>query len=78
MSKLEFVKQNKKHAGTDFLRVNKSVKKINGILNVLRFKDKDTLQFIAYCPSLDITGYGENENKASEMLKFQFRIFLII
>ncbi|HEY5464929.1 MAG TPA: hypothetical protein VIJ95_16825 [Hanamia sp.] len=75
MSKLEFVKHNKEHAGNDFLRVTKSAKKINGLLNVLRFKDKDTQQIIAYCPALDITGYGENENKASEMLKFSIQDF---
>ena len=54
----------------DSLRINRSAGKIHGFMNVFKFQDKDTKQMIAYCPCFDITGYGETENKAVEMLKF--------
>ena len=38
--------------------------------NMLRFRDKDTRQIIFYIPSIDISGYGENEDKAMELLNF--------
>ncbi len=56
--------------GVETLRVHKSVGKIIGFVSFFRFRDKDTNQFITFCPSLDLTGYGENELKALEMLKF--------
>ena len=56
----------------DSLRIkrNKSKGHINGFMTVFKFQDKDTNQFISYCPSFDLSGYGETEDKAVEMLKF--------
>ena len=46
----------------------------NGIfdahLNVVRFQDIDTLQYIAYIPTLELSGYGKNQNDANVMLEF--------
>lgn len=36
----------------------------------LKFVDKDTKQKCVYLPSLDISGYGETDEKATEMAKF--------
>ncbi len=60
----------KGHGGKDILRVNKAAGKIHAVFHLYRFKDKDTNQIIVYCPSIDFTGYGENSDKATEMLKF--------
>lgn len=52
---------------------------VSGNLNVLKFKDKDTDQFVYYCPSLEISGYGTTKEKAMELLKDsvdQFFIYL--
>ncbi|MEO6330578.1 MAG: hypothetical protein ABIO55_16710 [Ginsengibacter sp.] len=43
---------------------------LKGILNVYRYRDKDTRQIVAYLPSLEISGYGADEKKANEMLQF--------
>lgn len=53
---------------TDSLTVNKSKGAVNAIINVTRFQDKDTKQYVMYSPSLDITSYGETLNKAQQML----------
>ncbi len=58
------------YKGNESIRINRSAKKINGHLSIFRFKDKDTNQFIVYCPSLDVSGYGADGDKAAEMLKF--------
>ena len=54
----------------EVISVNKAAGKIKGSLAVLKFRDKDTNQLILFCPSLDVTGYGENHQKASQMLTF--------
>lgn len=41
-----------------------------GYMNVLKFQDKDTNQFISYCSCFDLSGYGETQENAIEMLKF--------
>ncbi len=41
-----------------------------GRMNVLRFVDKDSKQYVLYMPSLELTGYGETVAKAKEMLQF--------
>lgn len=53
----------------DHVKVNRSKRRITGVMNVLRFQDKDTNQYLAYCPSFDISSYGETKDKATEMLK---------
>jgi hypothetical protein len=47
-----------------------SSNKINARLNALRFKDAETNQVVYYLPSLDISGYGEDADKAMELAKF--------
>jgi len=44
---------------------------------VYNFIDKDTKQFVAYSPALDISGYGETEAKAEEMMKFAIQDYLV-
>jgi hypothetical protein len=62
--------------GKEAIRVNKAAGKIDGHLSLMRFKDKDTNQIIIFCPSLDITGYGDTSKKAGEMLTFSIREYL--
>ena len=54
----------------DSLRISRSGGRIHSFITVFKFTDKDTNQIISYCPAFDISGYGENEDKALEMLKF--------
>lgn len=70
MGELTLTPSNTKRPKEDKLHVNKSAGSINGGLSIFRFKDKDTHQFIYYCPSLDLSGYGESKEKAFAMLKF--------
>jgi hypothetical protein len=57
-------------SANEYLRINKKGGHVSGSLNVFRYRDKDTRQIVLYCPSLDISGYGADENKAHEMIKF--------
>ncbi len=50
-------------------------KKISGFMFVFKFRDKDTRQIIHFAPSLELTGYGSNETKSLEMLKFSITDF---
>ena len=43
---------------------------ITAQLNMYRYRDKDTRQIVIYVPSLELTGYGADEEKAMEMIKF--------
>jgi len=70
MGKLSIISVEKNSTKADSLRINRAVGKVKGFMGVLKFIDKDTKQFIAFCPCFDITGYGETEEKAFEMLKF--------
>ena len=70
MSNLTLRSVPKRTDGIDQLRVNKSARKINGHLGILRFIDKDTNQYVIYCPALEVSGYGETKAKATEMIKF--------
>jgi len=54
----------------DSLRIDPNKRNIKAYIGILKFVDKDTLQWVYYMPALDITGYGKTEEKASEMLKF--------
>ena len=55
----------------DLLRI-KGLKVI-GHLNILKFKDADTNQFVVFIPALEISGYGETDEKAAEMAKFSVK-----
>ncbi len=39
-------------------------------LSFSRLKDNQTNQFVFHCQSQDVSGYGDTEEKALEMLKF--------
>lgn len=54
----------------DFLRVYHNKGKIEVGLTIFKYTDKDTRQIVLYAPSLELTGYGETEDKAQEMLEF--------
>jgi len=57
-----------KVAKKDLIRINKN--RITAELSMLKFIDKDTKQYVFVLPAFDISGYGETEEKALEMLKF--------
>jgi len=52
------------------LRINLTDKGVAGSLSGVSFIDKDTKQHITYIPALELSGYGETEEKAEEMIKF--------
>ncbi len=64
---------------SEVLKVKLSINNIKGGVNgnvvVYKFIDKDTKQYVVYIPSLEISGYGEIESKAIEMLKFSLEDF---
>lgn len=64
-----------KKSDSDYLFVRKSMGRISGQLRIIRYRDKDTRQIVIYSPSLDISGYGSDENKAHEMFKFSLNEF---
>lgn len=44
---------------------------ITGQINLHKFRDKDTEQYVYYSPSLELSGYGSTAELALEMIKFQ-------
>ena len=54
----------------EFLHINRNSKVINSRLVIVRYRDKETNQYVVYIPALDISSYGETKKKATEMLKF--------
>lgn len=65
------VKETGKPFDRDALRIKGS--HIIAHINVLKFTDADTGQRVCYIPALDISGYGENDEKAIEMAKFSIQ-----
>ena len=59
----------------DQLKFDRQNRRMAGRTRIIIFTDKDTKQHIAYSPSLDLSGYGETEQKAIEMLKFNMGQF---
>ncbi len=55
----------------NFLRISTHGKKlrIKTSLQILRFIDADTNQYVSYIPSIEISGYGDTERKSMEMLE---------
>ena len=64
------VKKNEsgKVAAKDVIRIHKN--RVSAELSMLKFIDKDTKQYVLVLPAFDLSGYGETEEKAFEMLKF--------
>ncbi len=54
----------------DSLKVNLGAGSIAFTGRMLKFRDKDTRQIVFYLPSLDLTGYGNTDAKAIELLNF--------
>jgi hypothetical protein len=69
------ISYNSKKLDEETLRINTSTRRANGRFSMFRWKDKDTLQFVLYIPSLEITAYGETEERAREMLDSAVRNF---
>jgi len=63
--------------GSDTLRINTTTGIVHAHLYVIRFQDADTLQYVAYIPTLDISGYGENLKDATTMLQFSLEQFFV-
>ena len=49
--------------------------RISGTMLVFKFRDKDTRQIIHYTPCLELNGYGSDETKSFEMIKFSINDF---
>jgi len=54
----------------ELLRIDHRRGRIEASLTLHKFIDKDTNQIVHYIPILDITSYGETDEKATEMLRF--------
>src|SRR5579885_2175637 len=52
----------------DSIKVLKGKGKIHLNVSAINFIDKDTLQYVIYLPSLDISSYGSSFDKAEQML----------
>ncbi len=50
--------------------------KISAELNMYKYRDKDTRQIVFYVPSLELTSYGADEEKAIEMIRFSIDNYL--
>ncbi|MDI1234864.1 MAG: hypothetical protein PSX81_11320 [bacterium] len=59
---------------SQFIRIKKG-KGIDAKLSLITFIDNDTKQHIAFCPALDITGYGSTIDRANEMFEFNLDNF---
>jgi hypothetical protein len=57
------------------LHINLRKGKISADLHAIKYVDNDTKQFIAAIPSLEVSGYGETDKKAMEMLQFSLDSF---
>jgi hypothetical protein len=65
---LDEIKMVDKEVEKEALHVSRSQKKITCSLILLKYRDKHTLQFCYYIPSLEVSGYGATTSKAMEML----------
>lgn len=57
------------------LRIDLKAGIVKGSLSGIVFIDKDTKQYVSYMPALDISGYGETQQKAEEMITFSLTQF---
>jgi hypothetical protein len=69
MGKLEMNFTAKPVNELDTMRIDLAKQGIDAVLSHITFTDKDTKQIVQYIPSLDVSGYGETEQKAQEMLQ---------
>jgi hypothetical protein len=66
----------KKKFEQDSLHINMHTGKISAELNMYKYRDKDTRQIVFYVPSLELTSYGADEEKAIEMIRFSIDNYL--
>ena len=52
----------------EFITIDERDQSSNGCLRIITYIDKDTNQHIAYVPSLEVTGYGNTETEARDLL----------
>jgi hypothetical protein len=57
----------------EFIQVNQARKVIRGKFYTFRYTDRDTNQIMLYIPSIDVSGYGETEEMAKEILHFNMQ-----
>lgn len=69
MSKLQLTSLSEPLSHPDTLRIDVAKKSAVADFSRITFTDKDTHQIVHYVPALDISGYGETEQKADEMLR---------
>jgi len=64
-------KSNRSDQENDTLHIKSSARggSVRGYINIIKFQDRDTKQWVYYVPSLEISGYGENAEKAFLMLR---------
>ena len=70
MSELILTPASKNDKKEDILRIHHHKGHVNGRVSIFKFIDKDTKQFVLFVPSLNISSYGENHDKAFEMMKY--------
>jgi len=75
MAKFETFKELKTAPEVEHLHINRKNGKIESTIKAVKFKDKDTNQFIIYIPSFEISGYGSTSAKALESFKFSLDEF---
>lgn len=61
------------NSGNDEIRVNRDG--VSGRICINEFQDKDTLQYVYYCPSFEVSGYGETKELAFEMVESSIEDF---
>lgn len=59
--------------GGNFLHIKKG--HVKATVAALQFKDADTQQYVIFVPSLSLSGYGETQEKAHEIVKFNMDEF---
>jgi predicted RNase H-like HicB family nuclease len=67
MAKFNFIVNKKPRKESDFLVIKSRQRRIEMNLRAYQIKDHD--YFIQYIPSLNLSGYGDTEDEALEMLK---------
>lgn len=65
--RIEFIKSSSKE---DIIHINQKKAVITGMFSILKYVDKETQQVVIYLPALEISGYGETDEKATEILRF--------
>ncbi len=53
----------------EVIHIKKTGGKVDACLRVYKYIDKDTKHFVAYIPSLEISGYGYTKENALEMME---------